>query len=98
MLFVKYLQDIKNYCTVVLVCYDRCKHLQEHHKDWSHWLENVFWEEFSEDQNPFWFFSKEMGNVSWQVQIPETEGESNNIMEHNTDRRGDLEVEDDGPY
>lgn len=40
--------------------------------------------------------SKEMGNNSGQ--IPEAEVQSDNIMEQNTDRGGDLEVEDDGPY
>lgn len=57
----------------------------------------VLYERFPRAESPL-IGSKEMGSSSREVQIPETEVDSNNIMKHNTDRRGDLEVEDDGPY
>ena len=38
------------------------------------------------------------GDGETSAEIPEKEDKSNNKMKHNTDRGGDLEVEDDGPY
>lgn len=60
------------------------------------------------DENMTFWGKKKIKNVDWLLigsrdeetaaEIPETEDRSNNIMEHNTDRGGHLEVEDDGPY
>jgi len=60
------------------------------------WLENDFFQWNSEEQRVH--SDSFPGDEETIVEVPETEDKSNNIMEHNTDRGGDLEVEDDGPY
>ncbi len=59
-------------------------------------LKSLFWEEFQRAESTL-TGPGEMRNSSQQM-IPETEPQSDNIMKHNTDSWGDLEVKDDGPY
>ena len=91
--FTLFIPDTK-YQTAVLVCYDLFQQPKVRMKHF--WLENVFQERDFEEICPLWLFPGEKRQLTGAV--PTHKGESDKIMEQNTDSNGDLEMEDDGPY